>query len=148
MDKEAAMGRRVGSGGNTAGAAVLERISARGPAGRTSIRLLDEIQRLGAALQQGQLGERGRVELFTGHDRGILEGVNAMLDAIVHPLHALAAQLDRIGKGEIPPKLVDARYGDFKQIKDSLDACIDALGGLTTEMKRMSDEHKSGDIYR
>ncbi len=147
MDKQAAMGRRVGSGGNRAGAAVLERTSARGPAARsTGVRLQEEIERLGAALQQGRLGERGRVELFTGMDRSTLETVNTMVDAIVQPLLALAAQFERISQGEIPPKLTETRCGEFKQIKDSLDACIDALGGLTTEMKRMADEHTAGDI--
>jgi methyl-accepting chemotaxis protein len=146
MDREAANGRRVGSGGTAAGGAVLERRSPRGSAGRTGARLQEEVLRLGSALQQGHLAERGRSELFTGNDRSILETVNAMLDAIVQPLHVLAGHLGHISKGEIPPKITETCYGDFNQIKDNLNTCVDKLGGLMAEMKRMSDEHNAGDI--
>ena len=33
-------------------------------------------------------------------------------------------------KGDIPPKITDAYNGDFNEIKNNLNNCIDGLGGL------------------
>ncbi len=41
-----------------------------------------------------------------------------------------AEYIDRISKGDIPPKVTDAYNGDFNEIKNNLNACIDGLGGL------------------
>ncbi len=54
--------------------------------------------------------------------------------------------MDRISKGDIPPKITDTYRGDFNEIKQNLNQCIDALGGLIGQMKHMSSEHDAGDI--
>ena len=33
--------------------------------------------------------------------------------------------MDRIGKGDIPPKITDSYKGDFNEIKINLNNCID-----------------------
>ena len=38
--------------------------------------------------------------------------------------------MDRISKGDIPPKITDSYNGDFNEIKNNLNNCIDGLGGL------------------
>ena len=54
--------------------------------------------------------------------------------------------MDRISKGDIPPRITDSYNGDFNEIKNNLNTCIDSLNGLIAEMKHMSDEHNAGDI--
>ncbi len=41
-----------------------------------------------------------------------------------------AEYIDRISKGDIPPKITDSYNGDFNEIKNNLNQCIDGLGGL------------------
>ncbi len=43
---------------------------------------------------------------------------------------AIAGYIDRIGQGEIPEKVTTDYVGDFKLIKDNLNACIDGLSAL------------------
>ena len=65
--------------------------------------------------------------------RPIIEGVNATLDAVVGPLNVTAEYVDRISKGDIPPKITDTYNGDFNEIKNNLNQCIDAINGLIGE---------------
>ncbi len=57
-----------------------------------------------------------------------------------------AEYVDKISRGEIPARITANYSGDFNEIKDSLNRCIDSLSGLIAEMNRMSDEHNNGDI--
>ena len=108
--------------------------------------LVGEAGRLTEAAVAGKLATRGNPERVTLEFRPIVEGVNATLDAVIGPLNVAAQYVDRISKGDIPAKITDAYQGDFNEIKNNLNGCIEALSGLIGEMKRMSDEHNAGDI--
>ncbi len=108
--------------------------------------LIGEAGRLSQAAVDGQLQTRGNPDLVSLEFRPIVEGVNATLDAVIGPLNVAAEYVDRISKGDIPARITDSYNGDFNEIKNNLNQCIDALNGLTSEMKRMSDEHNAGDI--
>ena len=41
--------------------------------------------------------------------------------------------MDRISKGDIPPKITDTYNGDFNEIKNNLNSCIDVMNGLLRE---------------
>ena len=142
--------------GNGKGVAVLDYQEAEGrrdsardferPRQRTQIRVSDEILRLVDAARRGELKARGRTEFFRGEDRELVEGVNQMLDAVIKPLNVAADYVDRISRGDIPPKITDEYKGEANQIKNSLNTCVDALSSLVGEMDRMSKAHDAGDI--
>ena len=70
-----------------------------------------------------------------------MEGVNNTLDAVIGPLNVAAEYVDRISKGDIPPKITEEYKGDFNEIKNNLNNCIDGLGGLVecnAVLKRMA----------
>ena len=108
--------------------------------------VLNEIMRLVDACKEGRLSERGKPTLFNGPHREIIHSINEMLDALVVPVEVAATYVDRIGKGDIPPRITETYEGDFNILKNNLNTCIDALNGLIAEMKRMSEEHNRGDI--
>lgn len=95
---------------------------------------------------EGNLATRADASKHQGDYRKVIEGINATLDAVIGPLNVSAEYVDRISKGDIPPKITDSYNGDFNEIKNNLNTCIDSLAGLIREMKRMSDEHDKGDI--
>jgi methyl-accepting chemotaxis protein len=147
MVKQSNNGRRVGPGRNpSTGAAVLDHPAASTTKTHAKDQLQEEILRVGAALQQGRLAERAQTDVFHGSDLAIVESINGMLDAVIRPLNVSAEYVDRISKGDLPPKITDAYQGDFNEIKNNLNTCIDSLGGLINGMNRMSDEHNKGDI--
>jgi len=92
--------------------------------------LRGEVLRVTSAIRHGHLSVRAQVHLFGGNDRTVVESVNQMLDALVEPLNLSAAYTERIGKGEIPPRITAPYEGDFSTIKNNLNNCIDGLNGL------------------
>jgi methyl-accepting chemotaxis protein len=148
MARQANNGRRVRSDQNQSiGAAVLDRPVRRGARDTQTKRVLqEEILRVSSALQQGRLAERARADLFAGGDRTIVESLNGMLDAVIKPLNLSAEYIDRISKGDIPPKITDAYNGDFNEIKNNLNTCIDVLNGLLNAAAEMYQAQKAGDI--
>ncbi len=85
---------------------------------------------LSKAAVEGKLATRADASKHQGDFRKVVEGVNATLDAVIGPLNVSAEYVDRISKGDIPPRITDNYNGDFNEIKNNLNACIDGLGGL------------------
>jgi methyl-accepting chemotaxis protein len=134
MARQGFDGRRAGPGRNPShGAAVLELPEPDAPQAETKNRLQEEILRVATALQQGRLAERAQAELLSGGDRTIAESLNRMLDAVIKPLNVSAEYVDRISKGDIPPKITDNYNGDFNEIKNNLNNCIDNINALVAE---------------
>ena len=57
----------------------------------------------------------------SGEFRKVIAGFNATLDAVVGPLNVSADYVDKISKGNIPPKITDNYNGDFNTIKNNLE---------------------------
>jgi methyl-accepting chemotaxis protein len=108
--------------------------------------LADETHTLTEAAVVGRLSTRGNAERFEGGYRDIVAGVNATLDAVIGPLNVAAEYVDRISKGDIPPKIADAYEGDFNEIKNSLNTCIDALDALAGSLGATIAAQKAGDV--
>ncbi len=92
--------------------------------------MLDESMKLTEAAEGGQLSYRADISKLKGGYAEIVSGINKALDALVKPLNVAAGYMEQIGKGEIPEKITDEYKGDFDHIKNSINACIDGLGGL------------------
>jgi methyl-accepting chemotaxis protein len=93
-------------------------------------RLIDEMNALTNAAAEGNLAQRVDVTLYEGGFREIVAGVNNTLNAVVGPLQAAADRVDQVGRGQLPPRIEEDYKGDFAKLKDSVNNCIDGLGGL------------------
>jgi methyl-accepting chemotaxis protein len=102
------------------------------------IRVSNEINRLVNCAREGKLSERGNATAFEGNYRMLVEGINVVLDAVIEPLRLAAQYVDRISKGEIPPKITDAYQGDFNTIKENLNVLIDATQTITATAEEIS----------
>ncbi|WP_462324143.1 PAS domain-containing protein, partial [Desulfoplanes sp.] len=78
------------------------------------------------AAKDGKLDARADVAAFEGNYAKIVQGINDTLDAVIGPLNVSAEYIDRISKGDIPAKITDDYKGDFNEIKNNLNMCIDA----------------------
>jgi len=102
-----------------------------GPALRDTIEalrsLVAETKRLIAAAIEGKLDTRGNANAYQGAYREIVQGMNDTLDAVVGPLNVAAEYVDRISKGDVPPKITEAYKGDFNEIKNNLNHLIETV---------------------
>ncbi len=134
MARQTSDGRRVPPGRNaSAGAAVLDRPEYDAPETQTKNLLQEEMLRVASALQQGQLAERARTGQFKGADRAVVDSVNGMLDTVIKAVNIFSEHVRRISKGDIPPKITDTYTGDFNEVKNNLNVCIDAISQVVTD---------------
>ena len=108
--------------------------------------LIEMFHQLTQDVVEGNLVDRGHPERVPGDYANVVRGVNSMMDALVAPIQVASSYVERIGRGEIPPRITENYKGDFNAIKDGLNGCIDALSGFIVGMNRMSEEHNKGDI--
>ncbi len=108
--------------------------------------LMDEVDNLIQSALAGKLNVRGDVDKINFEFRPIVEGVNQTLDAVIGPLNVSAEYVDRISKGDLPPKITDNYQGDFNEIKNNLNQCIDAIKGLLTDVNGLSKAATEGKL--
>ena len=95
--------------------------------------MLADAALLTKAAVEGRLATRADASKHQGDFRKVVEGVNATLDAVIGPLNVSAEYVDRISKGDIPPRITDNYNGDFNEIKNNLNTCIDAVNALVAD---------------
>src|SRR5208282_1065447 len=89
--------------------------------------LVAESKRVANAIKEGKLQARANAEAVSPKFRPIVDAINMMADAFVGPINVTAEYVDRISKGDIPPKITDTYNGDFNEIKLNLNNCIDTM---------------------
>ena len=93
---------------------------------------------LAQAAVDGKLATRADANKHEGDFRAIVQGVNDTLDSVIGPLNVAAEYVDRISKGDIPAKITDSYHGDFNEIKNNLNRCIDAVHAMSADAQMLS----------
>ena len=109
--------------------------------------LVKDTERLSSAAVQGRLATRADAGRHAGDYRKVVEGVNATLDAVIGPLNVAAEYVDRISKGDIPPKITDDYAGDFNEIKRNMNTAIDSITALVTDANALVDAAVGGHLH-
>ncbi|MCX8027791.1 MAG: methyl-accepting chemotaxis protein, partial [Thermodesulfovibrionales bacterium] len=100
--------------------------------------LVSDANMLSRAAVEGKLATRADASKHQGDFRKIVQGVNDTLDAVIGPLNVAADYVDKISKGNIPPKITDSYNGDFNTIKNNLNTCIDAINALVEDANMLA----------
>jgi len=116
--------------------------------------IIKGVNRIAESIRNGNLKDRGDVSRFGGDWARLIEGINAIIEAMVAPLTVTADYVERISKGDMPPKITDVYYGDFNVIKNNINVLIDATefisdaaekiaaGDLTVNIQKRSEQDK------
>ncbi len=114
---------------------------------RTAVKaLITDADLLVKAAVEGKLATRADASKHQGDYRKIVQGVNDTLDAVIGPLNVAAKYVDEISKGNIPAKITDTYKGDFNEIKNNLNMCIDAVNGLVADANLLSKAAVEGKL--
>ena len=100
--------------------------------------LMNEAETLAESAVEGKLSARANTDNVNFEFRGIVEGFNNVLDAVIGPLNVAAEYVDRISKGDIPPRITDNYKGDFNKIKDNLNLLIDSMNDISEVAREMA----------
>jgi methyl-accepting chemotaxis protein len=96
----------------------------------------------------GKLATRADASKHHGDFQKIVAGVNDTLDAVIGPLNVAAEYVDRISKGDIPPKIADNYNGDFNEIKLNLNNAIDNINALVADADMLSQAAVEGKLSK
>ncbi len=108
--------------------------------------IINQTRKLSEAAFEGKLSTRANPEETNEEFREIVTGFNQTLDAVIVPLNVAAEYVDRISKGDIPEKITKTYNGDFNEIKNNLNKCIDAVNALTTDATTLSEAAVAGKL--
>ena len=108
--------------------------------------LVADANALSQAAVAGKLATRADASKHQGDFQKIMKGVNETLDAVIGPLNVAAEYVDRISKGDIPPRITDSYSGDFNEIKNNLNTCIDAVNALVADADALSQAAVAGKL--
>ncbi|HOK14387.1 MAG TPA: Cache 3/Cache 2 fusion domain-containing protein, partial [Candidatus Kapabacteria bacterium] len=106
--------------------------------------MVQDVQKLGNSATEGKLDVRADATKFQGEYKQLVQGLNSTLDAIIGPLNVAAEYIDRISKGDVPPKIVDEYKGDFNEIKNNINQCIDAINLLIKDTYDLAEHATNG----
>ncbi len=108
--------------------------------------LVADAKLLAKAAVDGKLDTRADATKHQGDFAAIVKGVNDTLDAVIGPLNVAAEYVDRISRGDIPPKITDTYNGDFNEIKNNLNQCIEAVNLLVADAKLLAKAAVDGKL--
>lgn len=100
--------------------------------------VITEVNAVTLGASQGKLSIRANSDRFKGGYKDMIEGINNTLDAIISPLNVAAEYIDRISKGDMPAKITEQYTGDFNEIKNNVNGCIDAINSLIDNTKLLA----------
>ena len=112
-----------------------------------TIRALNgEVHMLIQAATEGKLDVRGKSDGFSGSWKDCIDGINGLIDAFVAPINVTAEYVERISKGDIPPRITDTYLGDFNEIKNSINGCIDVMNELLSDTNKLIQATQEGKL--
>ncbi len=105
---------------------------------RATDALSSEAEKVRSAVAVGQLSVRADPARIPAEFRGSIEVLNGTMDAFCRPIQVTAEYVERIARGDLPPRITDPYEGDFNLIKQNLNTCIDAVDALITDATALS----------
>ncbi len=108
--------------------------------------LVTDTKMLAKVAEQGKLDTRAEASRHQGDFRAIIQGINSTLDNVIGPLNMAAEYVDRISKGDIPPKITENYNGDFNEIKNNLNQAIDAMSSMVKDATYLSISAADGNL--
>jgi methyl-accepting chemotaxis protein len=100
--------------------------------------LAAEADRVREAVDGGRLDERADAGALPPEFRPAVLGMNRIVDAFTAPLRAAAEAVARIGRGDLPPPLSEARAGEFAVLQENLNRCIAAVNALLADARGLT----------
>jgi methyl-accepting chemotaxis protein len=105
-----------------------------------------DLELLLTAALQGNLTLRADESNYNGFNSRMISAVNQILDRLTDPLQVASTCLNRIAKGDIPEKITENYNGDFNEIKNNLNTCIDAVNLLVADSNMLVQATMAGKL--
>ena len=98
---------------------------------RAASAAIDEVLRVMAAIERGEVGVRASAEGASGRSADLIAGVNRMLDGIQRPVERAAGAMQQYARGELPAVIDERAEGLWGQL-------VGGINGTTSIVERRS----------
>lgn len=98
--------------------------------------LIDELNQLTLAAQEGKLKTRGNAAKYAGGFKEIVTGINSTLDEVLIPINEGSAVLARMAAGDFTVRMEGEYKGDHKIMLNSINQLGDSLSSVLTEVRQ------------
>jgi len=106
--------------------------------------VISETKMLAKAGIEGRLKTRGDAQKFVGDYREIVAGINSTLDAVIKPVEEATRILEAMAKGDLSIEMRGDYAGDHAILKNSLNATIDSMNEIISQVLIAADQVESG----
>ena len=76
-----------------------------------------DLTALTGAAEAGRLSVRADTSKYVGYNGRMLDAINKLMDRLVAPLQLAAGYMERIARGEVPPRIQEEWNGDLEQVR-------------------------------
>jgi methyl-accepting chemotaxis protein len=87
---------------------------------------------------RGELNERIDFEQFTGFLRGLGQGVNNLMNAVVHPVRETKRIAELLAKGDLTELMEGDFQGEFSELRDAINTSVTNLLNMVNEIHQGS----------
>ena len=108
--------------------------------------IIEQANRIEEEVTNGNLDYRADHQGVGIDFRGIINSMNNIINAFIGPINVTAEYVDRISAGDIPEKITDDYQGDFNEIKNNLNQCVDIMNGLLDETGTLIQAARNGQL--
>ncbi|NLI79838.1 MAG: 4Fe-4S binding protein [Candidatus Riflebacteria bacterium] len=101
--------------------------------------LLTDSHTLTDAALAGKLSTRADASRNQGEFAHLVQGMNNILEAVTRPLVVASGFIERLSRGEIPPRITEEYRGEFNLLIGSLNRLVESLEGVTVVAQRVAE---------
>ena len=96
--------------------------------------MIEDASTLVEAAGSGQLDKRAELDRHWGDFRKIVEGMNAMLDAMAGPVSSAREVMTGLAAGDLSGRMEGEYRGEFAVLRDAMDASVSNLANMVTRI--------------
>ncbi len=108
--------------------------------------LMDEIEVLAQAAENGNLDVRGDAGKFEGEYKNLVMGFNGTLDAVVTPLKEVTEVMSQMGVGVLNVSVKGIYKGDYTILTDAVNNTAETLNHVVEEIGTILSEISDGNL--
>jgi methyl-accepting chemotaxis protein len=102
--------------------------------------LIDETGTLATAAREGRLSARGDAAKFNGGYRALVEGMNAMLEETLAPIHEASAVLAQVADRDLTVRVRGSYQGDHAAIALSVNTAVENLDNVLRDVAKAAEQ--------
>ena len=96
--------------------------------------LVEDSKMLSKAAVDGKLNHRADSNKHKGEFKEVINGINATLDAVVHPINESSKVLEKMALGDLTTRMTGDYKGDYALIKENINGLADSFSSALSEV--------------